>query len=174
MPYNRQIWSTGSMSANTASEFEKYLSSKRRITFDPNSTSDLATAPGTEKTFRKLWESTDLSADDFADEVARYYGRSRLTLTQLFAASALVGRFSRRFLRETMVFPYQSADGGFRLAVGDPSDIAAVRAAEIVLGGPVEIEIASFEDIATVLSERLGERRRGAGGGQGRCGRPCR
>ena len=145
------------MSANTASEFEKYLSSKRRITFDPNSTSDLATAPDTEKTFRKLWESTDLSAGDFADEVARYYGRSRLTLSQLFGASALVGQFTRRFLRETMVFPYQSADGGFRLAVGDPSDLAVVRAAEIVLGGPVEIEIASFEDIANVLSERLGE-----------------
>ena len=145
------------MSANTASEFEKYLSSKRPITFDPNSTSDLTTAPGTEKTFRKLWESTDLSAGDFADEVARYYGRSRLTLSQLFGASALVGQFTRRFLRETMVFPYRSADGGFRLAVGDPSDIAVVRAAEIVLGGPVEIEIASFEDIASVLSERLGE-----------------
>ena len=145
------------MSANTASEFEKYLSSKRRITFDPNSTSDLATAPDTEKTFRKLWESTDLSAGDFADEVARYYGRSRLTLSQLFGASALVGQFARRFLRETMVFPYQSADGSFKLAVGDPSDLAAVRAAEIVLGGPVEIEIASFEDIANVLSERLGE-----------------
>jgi general secretion pathway protein E len=145
------------MSTHSASEFEKYLSSKCRITSDPSSKSDLAAAPGTEKPFRKLWESTDLSAGDFADEVARYYGRPRLTLSQLFGASALVGQFARRFLRETMVFPYQSADGGFKLAVGDPSDLAAVRAAEIVLGGPVEIEIASFEDIANVLSERLGE-----------------
>jgi general secretion pathway protein E len=104
-----------------------------------------------------LWESTDLSANDFADEVARFYGHSRITLPQLFAASALAGQFARRFLRETTVFPYRSADGGLKLAVADPTDLAAVRAAEIVLGGPLEIEIASFEDIATVLSERLGE-----------------
>ena len=32
----------------------------------------------------------------------------------------------------------------------------AVRAAEIVLGAPIAIAVASFEDIATVLSERLG------------------
>jgi general secretion pathway protein E len=55
------------------------------------------------------------------------------------------------------VFPYQSADGRFRLAVADPGDVAAVRAAEIVLGGQVDVEVASFEDIATALTERLGD-----------------
>ena len=100
------------MSANTASEFEKYLSSKCRITFDPNSTSDLATAPDTEKTFRKLWELTDLSAGDFADR-----GRPLLwpaaprPCRNCSAHPRWSARFSRRFLRETMVFPYQSADG---------------------------------------------------------------
>jgi general secretion pathway protein E len=140
------------MSANTAVEFQQYLAGKYRITSDLSSKVDI-----TDKTFRKLWESTDLSANDFADEVARFFGRSRITLPQLFAATALVGQFARRFLRETTVFPYRLGDGAFKLAVGDPSDLAAIRAAEIVLGGPVEIEIASFEDIATVLSERLGE-----------------
>ena len=56
-----------------------------------------------------------------------------------------------------VVFPYQVQDGRFGLALADPTDIAAIRAAEIVLGGPLEIEVASFEDIATVLAERLGE-----------------
>ena len=60
-------------------------------------------------------------------------------------------------LRETAVFPYQTAAGQSKLVVGDPGDLAAIRAAEIVLGGPVEIEIASFEDIATALAKRLGE-----------------
>jgi general secretion pathway protein E len=106
---------------------------------------------------RDLWELTELSAGDFADEVARFYGQPRLSLPQLFAASSLVTRFSRRFLRETIVFPYQAADGSCRLVVADPADVATVRAAEIVLGGPVAIEIGSFEDIATVLSERLGD-----------------
>src|SRR5882724_1125417 len=143
--------------ANTASEFEQYLASKYRFTSELKSKFNLAGAPDSDKTFRKLWEATDLSANDFAEEVARFYGRARLTLPELFAATALVGQFARRFLRETAVFPYRSADGAFKLAVGDPCDLAAIRAAEIVLGGPVEVEIASFEDIATVLSERLGE-----------------
>src|SRR5207253_7614879 len=41
--------------------------------------------------------------------------------------------------------------------VADPTDNVALRAAEIVLGAPVAIAIASFEDIATVLSDRLGD-----------------
>src|SRR6185295_665349 len=39
----------------------------------------------------------------------------------------------------------------------DPNDMAAARAAEIVLGGRVGVEIASYEDIATILTERLGD-----------------
>ena len=53
------------------------------------------------------------------------------------------------------VFPYQSADGAMMLAVADPSDSAAVRAAAIVLGDEVNISIASFEDIETILNQRL-------------------
>jgi general secretion pathway protein E len=69
----------------------------------------------------------------------------------------VVARFSRRFLRETTVFPYQATDGSFRLVLGDPTDAAAIRAAEIVLGGRVRVEVASFEDLGTVLAERLGD-----------------
>jgi general secretion pathway protein E len=138
-------------SANTKTEFEQFLSAKHHfvsgVTSDPTSTQ--------EKTLRKLWQSTDLSANDFADEVARFYGLRRLGLPQLLAASPLVGQFSIRFLRETTIFPYQGVNGDVRLAVGDPSDLAAIRAAEIVLGGSVEIDVASFDDISTVLNERL-------------------
>ncbi|MCC7348061.1 MAG: type II/IV secretion system protein, partial [Variibacter sp.] len=42
-----------------------------------------------------------------------------------------------------------------RLAVGDPTDHAVLRAAEIVLGPSLEVEVASFEDIETVLRTRL-------------------
>jgi general secretion pathway protein E len=42
------------------------------------------------------------------------------------------------------------------LVVADPTDAASVRAAELCLGGPVTLAIASFEDIATVLAEQLG------------------
>jgi len=112
---------------------------------------------GGDKTLRDLWEMTDLSANDFADEVARFYRLPRVTLPQLLAVPSLAGRFSRRFLRETLVFPYEATDGGNRIAIADPNDMAAARAAEIVLGGRVGVEIASYEDIATILTERLGD-----------------
>src|SRR5215470_1536912 len=106
---------------------------------------------------RKLWEQSDLPATEFADEVARFYKLPRINLPQLLAASPLLGQFSRRFLRDMLAFPYRSTEGEIRLAIADPNDTASVHAAEIVLGGPIPIDIASFEDIATALTERLGE-----------------
>src|SRR5689334_10649026 len=106
---------------------------------------------------RRLWEQSDLPATEFADEVARFYQLPRIHLPQLLAASPLLGQFSRRFLRDMLAFPYRSTEGEIRLAIADPSDTASVHAAEIVLGGPILIDIASFEDIATALIERLGE-----------------
>jgi general secretion pathway protein E len=106
---------------------------------------------------RKLWEQSDLPAHEFADEVARFYNLPRVSLPQLLAAAPLLSQFSRRFLRDLIAFPYRSAEGQVRLALADPNDTASVRAAEIVLGGPIPIDIASFEDIATALTERLGE-----------------
>jgi general secretion pathway protein E len=55
-----------------------------------------------------------------------------------------------------MIFPFDSGGGRFGLAVADPTDVAAQRGAQIVLGGPLMIAIASFEDIGEVLSARLG------------------
>jgi general secretion pathway protein E len=106
---------------------------------------------------RKLWEQSDLPATEFADEVARFYNLPRIQLPQLLAASPLLGQFSRRFLRDMLAFPYRSTAGEIRLAIADPNDTASVHAAEIVLGAPIPIDIASFEDIATALTERLGE-----------------
>jgi general secretion pathway protein E len=104
---------------------------------------------------RELWEATDLSAAEFADEVSDYFGVVRLNLPQLLAATPCLDGFSRRFLRESMVLPIRSPGGGYRIAVADPSDTAAIRAAEIVFGEPVEVAVASFEDITTALDQRI-------------------
>ena len=106
---------------------------------------------------RQLWEASDISAHEFADEVAARYRLPRITLPQLIGARALISRFTPRFLREAAVFPFAADDGALHLAVADPSDNSARRAAEIELGKPLAIAVASFEDIATALSERLGE-----------------
>jgi general secretion pathway protein E len=145
------------MTPNVVADFARHLSSKNYIISDLSLNSGRQSENNTELSLRKLWELTDLSANDFADEVARFYGLARIGLPELMAAAAVTAPFSRRFLRETTVFPYQTPDRRFRLVLADPSDAAAIRAAEIVLGGPVEIEVASFEDIATALTERLGE-----------------
>src|SRR5205823_4063821 len=104
---------------------------------------------------RELWEATDLSAAEFADEVSDYWGVVRLSLPQLLAAAPCLDGFSRRFLRESTIFPVRAPNGNYRLAVADPSDTAAIRAAEIVFGAPVEVAVASFEDITTVLDQRI-------------------
>src|SRR6201995_4037134 len=103
---------------------------------------------------RELWEATDLSAAEFADEVSNYFGVVRLNLPQLLAATPCLDGFSRRFLRESTIFPFRAPNGGYRIAVADPSDTAAIRAAEIVFGETVEVAVASFEDITTVLDQR--------------------
>jgi len=145
------------MTTNIIDEFVEYLSSRH---FNAGNLLSKLSASGRrngEKTLRDLWEVSDLSANDFATEVASFYSLPRTTLPQLIAATALTAKFSRRFLRETLVFPYQHADGKPRLVVADPNDVAAARAAEIVLGVPVEIEIGSYEDLAIAIAKRLGE-----------------
>ncbi len=144
--------------AGQSLEFMGYLARKHSITGDLLSKFASAGRPGKERKLRDLWELTDLPANDFADEVAHFYKLPRLDLPQLLAASSLAGPFSHRFLREMTVFPCRLKEGGgSTLIVADPSDAATIRAAELTLGGPVELAVASFEDIATALSERLGE-----------------
>lgn len=143
------------MMAESAVKFAAHLATRNHIGgktgFAPDESRDGQGA------LRKIWEATELTASDFADEVAGFYDLTRVRLPQLLSATALVRQFSPRFLHEMMAFPYQASDGQFRLAVGDPTDTACLRAAEIVLGAPVTIEIASFEDIATAITERLGD-----------------
>ena len=145
------------MTTEILQEFARYLLAKYPVPGDAQAKLGSPNGGVVGAKLRDLWEMTEISANDFAEEVARFHDLPRLSLPQLIAATPVVARFSRRFLRETMVFPYQAADESFRLALADPSDAAAIRAAEIVLGGPVRIDVASFEDIETILRERLGE-----------------
>ena len=112
---------------------------------------------------RSVRDICAISADEFADQVAEYYRYPRITLPELMVAPALVGRFSRRFLRETMMFPFDAGEGRFGLALADPTDIVAQRGAQIVLGGPIMVAVASFEEIGEALSARLGGEEEGAG-----------
>src|SRR5580693_2037314 len=141
------------MQGVSSEKFGAYLLEKYSL---PAGRAAGAGQPGTPavKALRELWESTDLPAAEFADEVAEFFKLQRVSLPDLLASEAQVEGFSRRFLRESMVFPFRSKGGAVRLAVADPMDTAAIRAAEIVFGETIELAIASFEDITTIL-ERL-------------------
>src|SRR5215471_4886684 len=103
------------MCADTAGDFIDYLVARKHIEAGVDVRAGVEAHDGQSK-LRRLWQLTELTASDFADEVARFYVLSRVTLPQLLAATALVKHFSPRFLREMIVFPYQTAAGHVRLA----------------------------------------------------------
>jgi general secretion pathway protein E len=156
MKLETKIETYAAVQQNPETAFLRHLVERKLVTaqFADNFTnpSDLHANP----TLRQLWESSDISAHDFAEEVAAFFQLRRLTLPELMAANSLAARFSQRFLREAAIFPFEAAKERFGLAVGDPNDVAAQKGVEIVLGGSVEVVVASFEDIATALTERLG------------------
>jgi general secretion pathway protein E len=144
------------MSAQAHADFIDYLMERDYLPANAGAALQLPDPQSGHSVLRRLWKLTELSAGDFADEVAHYHELLRVDLPTLMAARPCADQFAGRFLRETAVFPYRNDEGRAMLAVADPRDESAIRAAEIVLGGPVAIEIASFEDIATVLNERVG------------------
>ena len=144
------------MASDLSVQFVEYLrQNKHLIAADDHG--DAAGPDVSSRRRAKLWELTDLSAAEFADTAARFYGLKRVVLQEMMSATPLSASFSQRFLREMMVFPHQSPDGQTTLAVADPTDDAAQRAAQIVLGAAVVIRIATSEDLALVLNQRLGE-----------------
>src|ERR1700719_220656 len=141
------------MQGVSSEKFGAYLLEKYSLPAGRGAGAGQSGAPAV-KALRELWESTDLPAAEFADEVARFFKLQRIGLLELLATEAQVEGFSRLFLRESMAFPFRVKRVAVRLAVADPMDTAAIRAAEIVFGETIELAIASFEDITTIL-ERL-------------------
>jgi general secretion pathway protein E len=142
------------MATDLSSQFVEYLRRSKRLT-TVDERGDTTGQSGADLRQAKLWELADLSAGEFADEAARFHGLARVSLQDMMSAAPLVASFSQRFLRETVVFPHRSAEGRTALAVADPTDQAAQRAAQIVLGAGIEIRVATADDLAIVLGHRL-------------------
>jgi len=144
------------MALPSAHEFAAQFCQKTGVKADSHK-SGAPNGAGGEGSLRKLWEVSELSAGEFADEVARFFDLPRTNFQDMIAAESRVQQFSRRFLREMAVFPCQPADSGPVLVLADPTDSASIQAAAIVLGAAPAIRVASFEDIAAALDQRLGE-----------------
>lgn len=145
------------MASPNAHEFASRFSQKAGLKADADKLGRLNGSGPTEGGLRKLWEMSELSASEFADEVALFFELPRVTLQEMMGTESRVQQFSRRFLREMAVFPCQPAGGSPVLVLADPTDRASIQAAGIVLGTAPVIKVASFEDIGTVLDQRLGE-----------------
>ncbi|HEV2156709.1 GspE/PulE family protein [Bradyrhizobium sp.] len=145
------------MASPNAHEFAARFSQKADLKADAEKLGRLNGSGPTEGGLRKLWEMSELSASEFADEVALFFELPRVTLQEMMAAESRVPQFSRRFLREMAVFPCHPAGGPPTLVLADPTDRASIQAAAIVMGTAPLIKVASFEDIATALDQRLGE-----------------
>jgi general secretion pathway protein E len=145
------------MASDLSSQFVEHLRQTKQLTA-VDARDDAAGQPGADQRQAKLWELVDLPASEFAEEAARFHGLERVTLQDMMSATPLASLFSPRFLRETFVFPYRSPDGEAVLAVVDPTDQSAQRAAQIVLDTDVVIKVATSEDLAVVLDQRLDQR----------------
>lgn len=147
------------MSGRQLSQFVHHLRQSGRLrvpaTGDTNAFAQDTESVSTSQ--KRLWEVVDLPAGELADEAARFFEHERVTLQEMLQVEPLAESFSSRFLRDTLMFPYQAADGNAALAVADPTDRAAQRAAEIVLRRDVTLKVASVEDLKVVLDRRLGE-----------------
>jgi general secretion pathway protein E len=141
------------MAAPSAHEFAAHFCQKTGVSAEIDKFNGRTGESG----LRKLWELSELSAGEFADEVAGFYDLPRAMLQDLMGAEPRVQQFSRRFLRDMAIFPYQSGTGEPVVAIADPCDSASIHAAGIVMGAAPLIRIGSFEDIATALDQRLGE-----------------
>ena len=71
------------MVSDLTSEFSNYLRGRNHLAGEANSLS-LQAHDSNERTFRKLWELSELSANDFADKVAEYFKLPRVRLAGSF------------------------------------------------------------------------------------------
>src|SRR5215467_4922764 len=99
------------MTQNSTEEFWQYLLQKYSMPAGAGARNKTDRSAKGELTLRTILDSTALPVGDFANEVARFWHLSRLNLPQLLAVPSLVGKFSRRFLLESTIFPFSGADG---------------------------------------------------------------
>ena len=108
-----------------AAVFLRHLVGKNLISADFHRENTDSSGADAKLTLRQLWEASDISAHDFAEEVASFYDLRRISLPELIVSDSLTGRFTQRFLREAAMFPFAAGAGKVCLAVGDPGDVAS-------------------------------------------------
>ncbi len=145
---------TGSDGGNYVIPFARYIFSAKIIDEDTFNVISTDACADSRYGLRRLWTASGVSGHDLAAAAAEFFAVRRAPLTELLAAPSLADRFSPRFLRDVAIYPFAGADRRPVLAMGDPMDREARKAAELALGETVAIVVASFEDIVAALGEQ--------------------
>ena len=82
-------WQGPTRAGDLLESFRNHLSSGPFKLADLSTKFDVTEARRNGKPLKKLWELTQLSANDFADEVARFFGLRRVGLADFMAATSL-------------------------------------------------------------------------------------
>ncbi|WP_062010792.1 GspE/PulE family protein [Aureimonas sp. AU4] len=102
-----------------------------------------------------VWRNGEVQADALANNLSAHYGLPRLDFETVAGCPSHFGELSRRFLRESYIYPFQGADGTVRVALADPTRRDALRALNIALGQAAEPGLLSFEEIDLLFERAL-------------------
>ena len=116
--------------------------------------------PVGEESYADLWEAGILSGGELADAIALFHNLPRAKPDQIQYRAELMEGLSRRFLRDSWIFPFMEGSD-LALAVGDPTRSEAIRAVRLALGTPAPLRIAAFDELA-VFFEQEADRLRSA------------
>ncbi len=145
---------TGSDGGNYVIPFARYIFSAKIIDEDTFNVISTDSCADSRYGLRRQWTASGVSGHDLAAAAAEFFAVRRAPLAELVGAPSLADRFSPRFLRDVAIYPFAGADRRPVLAMGDPMDREARKAAELALGETVAIVVASFEDIVAALGEQ--------------------
>jgi general secretion pathway protein E len=109
------------------------------------------------QSYRELQLHCGLSADEFADAVARFIGAERIDYAELASSTVEAAKFSPRFLRDAHIVPFRDAGGSLSIAVSEPPTRALLKAIALVLQAPPVLRVAHAADIDFVLSDHTFE-----------------
>ena len=100
---------------------------------------------------KRLLGASRIKPSEFADLLASSTDLPRSSTEALRAGTSLAKEFSVPFLHEAGLYPYRGVGGDLRLAAADPFNVDAIDAIVLTLGGDIELEVATFEDIEIAL-----------------------
>jgi general secretion pathway protein E len=115
---------------------------------------------GRRDAYHDLWQGGILTGGELADAVALFHNLPRAKADQIQYQAELFKGLSRRFLRESWIFPF--LDGGeVALAVADPTKDEAIRAVMVALGEPAPLHVAAFDELAVLFEQDSSAQRSG-------------